>query len=309
MSSIIRSARKGRCQPQNAGFTINGGWGSFVAVPYNLIFKRKLTIKMTELPPPPRSGAARKLLHGAILTSDPLYKYVKNQIIRSLTGGEWRPGDMLPSESKLAERYSVGISTIRAAIGELVSAGVLVRRQGKGTFVSVHGEQRSVYQFFHVVRNNGEKELPVSELIMFKKVQADDDVADLLQLPRANRKPEVYKLRNVLRVAGTPVVVSDIVVPTTMFPGLSQEVLREGGRTLYAVYQQHFGINIVRTVEQIRATRSDSVPARIFGIKTGEPVLEVRRIAYTFNDVPVEVRRSQVDTRHYHYRIDQGDVA
>lgn len=250
---------------------------------------------------------ARKIPQDSFLTPEPLYKHVKNHIIESLTRGEWGAGEMLPSEPKLAQRYGVGISTIRAAIGELAAAGVLVRKQGKGTFVAVHGEQRSVYQFFRVVRNDGKKDLPVSELLQFEKAQADDEVADLLQLPRPGPRPLVYKLRNVLRVQGTPVVVSDIVVPAKMFPGLTEEILRTGGKTLYAVYQKHFGIHIVRTVEQLRATKADAVAARIFSLARAEPVLEVRRIAYTFNDIPVEVRRSRVDTRQHHYRIDQGN--
>ncbi|MEW5708220.1 MAG: GntR family transcriptional regulator [Pseudomonadota bacterium] len=250
---------------------------------------------------------ARKMPQDSFLTPEPLYKHVKNQIIDSLTRGEWRPGEMLPSEPKLAERYGVGISTIRAALGELAAAGVLVRKQGKGTFVAVHGEQRSVYQFFHVVRNDGTKELPVSELLQFKKAHADDEVADLLQLPRSGPRPFVYKLCNVLRVQGTPVVVSDIVIPAKMFPGLTEEILRTGGKTLYAVYQKHFGVHIVRTVEQLRATKADAIASRIFSLLRSEPILEVRRIAYTFNGIPVEVRRSRVDTRHYHYRIEQGN--
>lgn len=246
---------------------------------------------------------------GVLFSEDPLYKHVKNRIVQSLTEGEWKPGEMLPSEPKLAARYDVGISTIRAAIGELAAAGIVVRRQGKGTFVGVHGEQRSVYRFFHVVRNDGAKDLPVSELILLTKAKADDEVAELLQLPRSRRKSEVFKLRNVLRVSGTPVVVSDIVVRVSMFPGLGKKMIREGGRTLYAVYQRRFGVNIIRTVEQLRSTRADPSVAKIFEMKAGEPVLEVRRVAYTFNRRPVEVRRSQIDTRNYHYRIEQGDDA
>jgi GntR family transcriptional regulator len=249
----------------------------------------------------------RRAPQDAFLTPDPLYKHVKNEIIQSLTRGEWKPGEMLPSEPKLAERYGVGVSTVRAAIGELAAAGVLVKKQGKGTFVAVHGEERSVYQFFRVVHNDGRKDLPVSELLLFKKAQADDEVANLLQLSRFGQRLNVYKLRNVLRVQGIPVVVSDIVLPAALFPGLNEEILRTGGKTLYAVYQKHFGVHIVRTMEQLRAVKADVVATRIFSLPPSGPVLEVRRIAYTFNDIPVEVRRSRVDTRHYHYRIEQGN--
>lgn len=248
----------------------------------------------------------RETLRGAMLAPDPLYKQVKNEIIRSLAQGEWKPGDMIPSEPKLAARYGVGIATVRAAIGELVAAKVVARKQGKGTFVSLHDERRSIYQFFHVVRNDGAKELPVSDLVSVRKARADDDISDALQLPRRPRSPVVFRLKNILRVSGIPVVVSDIVIPAALFPGLNEKILRRGGETLYAVYQTHFGINIIRTVEQLRAVKADAYAARVLGLPPGDPVLEVCRVAYTFNDVPVEARRSRVETKNFYYLLDQG---
>jgi GntR family transcriptional regulator len=250
----------------------------------------------------------REALQGALLAADPLYKQVKNRLVRSLAEGEWKPGAMLPSEPRLASRFGVGISTIRAAIGELVAARVLARRQGKGTSVPLHDDRLSVYQFFHVVRNDGVKELPVSELLSLSKAKADDEVADLLRLPRGAGSARVFKLRNVLRVSGIPVVLSDIVIPAALFPGLSEAAVREGGTTLYAVYQSRFGISIIRTVERLQAIKADAAASKILGIRTGDPILEVRRIAYTFNDVPVEFRRSRVDTRQFHYFLDLGSV-
>ena len=239
-------------------------------------------------------------------TADPLYKHVKNRLVEALRRGEWKAGEALPTEARLAERFEVGISTIRAAVGELSSAGLVVRRQGKGTFVAVHDE-RSVYRFFNVVRDGGAKELPVSELVSLAKGPADDASADLLRLPRSPRRQDVYRIRNVLRIGETPVVVSDIVVPAHLFPGLTAKALREEGRTLYAVFQRLFGVTIVRIGEQLKAARADAVAAEHLRMRKGEPVLELKRTAYSYNHVPVEIRRSQIDTRSNHYRFEQGD--
>jgi GntR family transcriptional regulator len=241
-----------------------------------------------------------------VLTPEPLYKQVKDHIVRSLEHGEWKPGDMLPSEPLLASRYGVSISTIRAAIGNLVAGKVLARRQGKGTFVSRHEERRGIHQFFHVVRDDGVRELPKSELLSLRTAKADDETADLLKLPRSARGADVYRIRNLLRVAGVPVVLSDATIPCALLPGLNEDILRTGGDTLYAVYQMHFGLNIVRCVENLRAAKADAAAAKAFGLPAGDPVLEVRRLAFTFNDVPVEVRRIRVDTRHHYYHSDQG---
>lgn len=256
--------------------------------------------------PIPEAVRARGPLHAALHARAPLHQQVRDQIVRGLAGGEWKPGELLPNEARLADRFQVSVSTIRAAIGHLVAARVLARKQGKGTFVSLHGERRSIYQFFHVVRNDGIKELPVSELLFLKRGRADDEVADLLKLPRQASSAEVYKMRNVLKVGGVPVVLSDITVPCSLLPGLTEGIVRKGGATLYAVYQTHFGLNIVRTVEHLRAGRTDAAAAKAFGIATDDPVLHIERTAYTFNDVPVEVRRSRVDTRNYFYLHDQA---
>lgn len=253
-----------------------------------------------------RAGLA---LPAALLAAEPLYQQVKGEIIRGLSGGEWKPGDMLPSEPKLAARFGVGISTIRAAIGHLVASRILARKQGKGTFVSLHGERRSIYQFFHVVRDDGMKELPLSALISLKRSKADNKVADLLRLPRKAQGSGVYKIRNVLTVAEIPVVLSDSIIPCALLPGLNEAIIHSGGDTLYAVYQKHFGINIVRTVEQLRAAKSDSATAKFLDIPAGEPLLQVQRIAYTFNNAPVEVRVSRVDTRNHFYLFDRDGSA
>jgi GntR family transcriptional regulator len=246
---------------------------------------------------------------GAQHSEDPLYKHVKNRIVSSLQAGEWKPGEMLPSEAKLAAAYDVAVSTIRAAVGELAAAGVIVRRQGKGTFVAVHGESRSVYRFFNVVEDGRSKSFPVSELLALRKAKADDRTADLLRLPRSSSGPDVFLIRNMLRVEGTPVVVSAVTVPISRFPRLTEKTLREGGPTLYAVYQRRYGMTIVKIHERLKAGRADASVAKLFGMKPGEPLLGVQRIAYTFNKEPVEVRQSWIDTRRHHYELPQGEDA
>ena len=237
----------------------------------------------------------------------PLFKQIKRQIIQSLVDGEWKPGEAVPSEAALAQRFGVSISTVRAAVGELVSGKVLTRIQGKGTFVSLHDKHRSLYRFFHIMRDDGQKALPVSELISIKKLH-DPGVADLLRLPRRNGLKDIFRIRNLVRVSGEPVAVSDISIPAHRFRGLTAQKIRSGDETLYAVYQSQFGINIVKTIEQLRATVPERAAARLLGISSETPVLEVFRLAFTFDESPIEVRRSVVLTRSHHYRFDQGGL-
>ena len=79
--------------------------------------------------------------HGPDLARlQPLYLQIKALILRSLQAGEWRPGEAIPSEIELAARFGVCQGTVRKAIDELAADNLVVRRQGKGTFVATHAE-------------------------------------------------------------------------------------------------------------------------------------------------------------------------
>lgn len=240
------------------------------------------------------------------MSSQPLYKQVKEQIVEGLARNEWRPGEMLPSEKHLAAHYGVGISTIRAAIGELASSGVLVRTQGKGTYVAHHSARGNLYRFFNVVRNNGDKEPFHRELLSLRKERADPKTAARLQVPEERRLPDVYRLRIRLGATYPGFALADIVVSAHQFPGLDARSVPDGAASLYALYQTHYGVNIIRVVEHLYAVRAGAIVAKLLGIDRSEPVLQIERTAYTFNDVPVELRTTWVHTRHYHYLMAQG---
>src|SRR3954464_14751011 len=102
------------------------------------------------------------------LALNPLYKEVKLRLTRGLAAGEWKAGAAIPSGSRRAERFNVSIGTIRKAIDELVAERILVRHQGRGTYVASHTEDRTLFYFFHIVGRDGSRELPTSELLSFR---------------------------------------------------------------------------------------------------------------------------------------------
>ena len=240
------------------------------------------------------------------MPNQPLYKQVKEQIVRSLVHNEWRPGEMIPSEKQLATRYEVGISTIRAAIGELESSGVLTRTQGKGTHVAHQGARGNAYRFFNVVRNSGEKEPFHRELLSLRKEWADVKTASRLAFPAEKRTPEIYRMKIKLSATHPGFAFAEIIVPTHLFPGLDARAVPDGAESLYAVYQARFGVNIIRVLEHLYAVRAGTAVGRILRIDPTEPMLQIHRIGYTFNDVPVELRTTWVHTKHYHYMVAQG---
>ena len=240
------------------------------------------------------------------MNNRPLYKQIKDEIVCGLVRKEWQPGEMLPSEKQLAARFAVGVSTIRAALSELASAGVLLRAQGKGTFVSHHNSRGNAYRFFNVVRNTGEKEPFHRELLSLRKERASVSVAARLQLTGGRRTSEIYRLRIRLNATYPAFACAQIVVPAHLFPGLDAKVVPDGPSSLYALYQARYGVNIVQVDESVYSVRAGTMVGRILGIDPSEPVLQVDRVGFTFNAMPVELRTTWVHTERYHYHTTQG---
>ena len=236
-------------------------------------------------------------------TLAPLYKEVKRLLTQSLQAHEWHPGEALPSEARLAERFRVSIGTIRKAVDELVAQRVLVRQQGRGTFVATHNASRLMFQFFRVVRDDGERQLPEPELIAFEKGRAEAPEARALGVHAGDR---VLRVRNLLKLAGAPIVLDDIVLAQSRFPDLTEKVFRTRDNTIYNLYQTRYGINVVRAAERLKATLADRTAARILAVDPGAPLLRIDRVALTYHDVPVELRRSLVQTAHHAYVSDLG---
>src|SRR5215218_7779113 len=86
----------------------------------------------------------------------PLYQQIKGLILQSLQAGEWKPGEAIPSEMDLAARYRVSQGTVRKAIDELAAENLVLRRQGKGTFVATHSEQHVQYRFLKLMPDGGD---------------------------------------------------------------------------------------------------------------------------------------------------------
>ena len=103
----------------------------------------------------------------------PLYLQIKALLEKSLEAREWRPGETIPSEIELARRYRVSQGTVRKAIDALADDNLVVRRQGKGTFVATHTEERSsLFRFLRIRRNDGGDVAPLSRLLDVRRAKA-----------------------------------------------------------------------------------------------------------------------------------------
>jgi GntR family transcriptional regulator len=229
----------------------------------------------------------------------PLYLQIKALLIQSLDDGEWPPGEAIPSEIALAHRFRVSQGTVRKAIDALAAQSLVVRRQGKGTFVSTHTEEKaSLFRFLRIRRSDGREEHPVSHLLDVRRGKASGDIARSLELKAGD---PLIMLRRVLEAAGQPIVLDEIVLPAMLFKGLTKAKVDAYQGSMYSFFETHFGVRMLKAHEKLRAVSADATSAGILNVRAGDPLLAVDRVTFTYGDRPVEWRRGLCATRHHCY--------
>ncbi len=232
------------------------------------------------------------------VTFSPLYRQIRDRLVHSLQSGEWRPGEAIPSEFELAARYGVSQGTVRKAIDALAAENLLVRRQGRGTFVASHHEARAQFRFLRLRPDEGEARQPTSRFLDCRRLRAPVEIARALELRAGD---SVVTIRRLLEFDGVPTVLEEIWLPGAPFRGLTAERLTAYSGPLYALLETEFGTRMIRASERLRAVAAGEGEAFALGVPTGTPLLLVDRVSQTYGDKPVEVRRGWYLTRDHHY--------
>jgi len=229
----------------------------------------------------------------------PLYQQIKGLLMRSLTLGEWKAGEALPAEPELAQRFKVSQGTVRKALDALTADGLLVRRQGKGTFVATHAEAQVQYRFLRLMPDHGPREAMQRRFLDFRRLRAPADIARSLDLRAGDG---VLQLRRLLLAGDTPVVLDDIWLSARLFKGLTAERLQAYRGPMYGLFEAEFGVQMIRAEEKIRAVAAGAAEASLLGVAADAPLLLVERRSYTYADRPVELRRGLYRTEAHYYR-------
>jgi GntR family transcriptional regulator len=230
----------------------------------------------------------------------PLYQQIKALMVRELQAGTWRPGEAIPSETELAVRFKVSQGTVRKAIDELATENLLVRRQGKGTFVATHAEQTTQYRFLRLQPDDGVTDGGTQRrFIDCRRLRAPADVARTLGLRSGDA---AIQIKRVLSLRGVPVVFDEIWLPAAPFKGLTAERLSGYRGPMYGLFESEFGVRMIRAEEKIRAVAADAQAAELLTVPVGAPLLSVERLSLSYGDKPVELRRGLYNTESHHYR-------
>jgi len=234
-------------------------------------------------------------------TFSPLYQQIKALITQSLQSGEWKPGEMIPSEVELANRYKVSQGTVRKAIDELAAENLVMRRQGKGTFVATHHEARATIRFLRLRPDEGQPNYPASTFIEVKRLRAPADVARLLDLKSGDA---VIYIKRVQSFDAVPTIVEELWLPGAIFKGLTAERLSEYKGPMYGLFESEFGTRMIRADEKVKAVCAGAEDAALLNVAAGMPLLSAERVSFTYGDKPVELRRGLYLTERHHYQND-----
>ena len=256
---------------------------------------------MSETPSGAASGGAAAPASAPAFS--PLYQQIKSLLVRSLQAGEWQAGQVIPSELELAARFGVSQGTVRKAIDEMAADNLLVRRQGKGTFVATHAEQATQFRFLRLTSDDGSAPALQRRLLDCRRMRAPLEVARALTLKSGEPAVQVRRLLLASAPEGLrPVVLDDLWLPGGLFKGLTAERLAAWRGPLYRLFEAEFAVQMIRAEEELRAVAATTADAALLAVEVGTPLLSVARLSFTYGDRPVEWRRGLYLTAAHHYR-------
>ena len=230
----------------------------------------------------------------------PLYKQVKEHLVNRVLAGEWKPGQILPSETRLAAEYELSQGTVRKAIEEMASEGLVTRKAGKGTFVTSHNGDYKPFRFHRLFSNSGEKVAnDQTTLLLSSAALAGARTATALNLKIGTKGTKLLRLR---LFYGHPALLETIFLPCALCPDADAILQKANPGSIYLFLEQQYNLLITRVVEQVRSRHPTEAEARYLEIPMDTPILEVERTAYSLGGKPVEWRTIVGVTDSIHYR-------
>ena len=228
--------------------------------------------------------------------SRPLYARVRERLIERIRSGEWKPGQLIANEFEIAAEFGVSQGTARKAIGDLASEGLVVRRQGRGTFVVEHTPAHVLFRFFNLFDADGVAVVPDSRDARSSLAPATSEEREALGLDAG---AQVIRITRIRTRDGAPFIAETIALPEALFPGLVEQA--EMPNTLYDLFQKAYGVLVTRTDDHLSAVAADTQTAAALGIAPGTSLLRIGRIAFGLDDRPVEWRVSLCHLPDAHY--------
>ena len=220
-------------------------------------------------------------------TPIPLYYQVSQILRREIDTGKYSPGEYIPTEAELQQRFRVSRATVRQALSELVYEGLLERRRSKGTVVSTLQVEAWLKNLSSFTNEIMEQRLDLTTKILeFHQIPCPEAVGDHLELTRADL---VYEMSRLRLVAEKPVAVEKWYASVKLFPTLNRSMFGETGydQSTYFVLNREFNLRIARATDTVSAANLEARDARLLGLPGGSPVLVRTRESFSADGHPV----------------------
>jgi len=220
-------------------------------------------------------------------SKSPLYEQIYQLLRSKISEGQLRPGDLLPSEAELVEQYQVSRATVRQALDELVSDGLIQRRQGRGTFVSPHKVEQGlvrIVSFTEDMRRRGLE--PGTKTIAAELTPATDILARHLEIPVDEPLARIERLR---LADGEPMSMEISHLVHRFCPGILEQDYTS--RSLRRMLEERYGLRFSSARQSIRAISATEEMAKALSVKNNAALLYIERISYTEYNVPIEYLR------------------
>jgi len=228
----------------------------------------------------------------------PLYRQVYDLLVARLVNGQWKPAEPLPSEFSLADELGVSQGTVRKALNQMESENLLVRKQGKGTFVAEHTQESSLFRFFRYREPAGDSVIPETNVISVKRRDASRKEIKVLALSDNISVVETIRLRH---INGRPAIFEMVLQPLSVFPDIDKE--KNLPNSLYTLYQEKYGVSIVEVRDELKAVALTKKQARYLEVSTANPALMTERSSINIDGRVVEWSQAYCSTEHFVYSV------
>jgi GntR family transcriptional regulator len=199
---------------------------------------------------------------------------LKAKLTERIARGDWKPGAKIMSEREICDEYGVSRITVREVVGGLEREGLLVRKQGKGTFVGTakpEPEHKHVYKFMDTIHALGLR--VTTRVLEYEIIPCKLQEARELGIAAGER---IYRIERLRSVDGALFSVEVSYIPISVAPGMTEASVKETGLT--SALKQHSSMEPDTASETIEAVSCPDKPSMMIGIKRDSPVLRVRRI-------------------------------
>jgi GntR family transcriptional regulator len=231
----------------------------------------------------------------------PLYQRMRDDLAEKIAMRQWRHGEAIPTEAELTTLYGVSPGTVRKAIDLLVADGLLDRMQGKGTFVRRPSFDSSLFRFFRFEGVSGERLIPESRILTRSVEAAPSAVARSLRLSPGAAVIRMSRLR---LLEHEPFLAEEIWLPKSRFAALLNLDTSDFGDLLYPIYEERCGQVVASAEETMTAEPVNAAYAQLLRIQRGAPVVVIDRLAFSYDHLPLEWRRTRGRADKFRYRVE-----